>query len=348
MLIYWILFLVPVYFLLARKTGGVNPSATEWRSFGFFLIILIGLRHHVGGDWVTYFEGLEVNRDIPLEELFYTRTEAGYTLIGWFSLALGADIYGVNFICAVIFTVGLLNLCRVQPYPWLAIAVAIPYLVIVVAMGYVRQGTAIGFLMYAFGYLLRGRITVYLILVVLAGSFHKTALIFAAFPLFRPGSGYFKLLLGAVLLAGLAGVSYLVEQAETFLHNYQTMGSEGGLIRVLMNVPPALILFVYWKEWGKRYKDRWLWGLIALLAIICVPLVSVASTAVDRMALYLIPLQLVVWSRFPVLVQGRIQRTSAFLMIIFFYATVQFVWFVFGNFASPGWVPYDNLLFPSF
>ena len=348
MFIYWFLFLVPVYFLLTQNRGVVHTPQLSWRLFGFFLIFLIGLRYQVGGDWGNYLKNLELAKDLQWSELFDTRKEAAYTLLSWFSLALGADIYGVNLICAAIFTIGLINLSRKQPYPWLAIVVAIPYLVIVVGMGYTRQATAIGLLMYGFGYLLRGRITVYLVLVVLAGLFHKTAFVFAAFAFLRPGSGMLKRVLGVGLLAGLAGSAYLVEQAETLMLNYveHTMESGGGQIRVLMNLPPALILFTYWKEWGKKFEDRWLWGLIALLAIVCVPLVSIASTAVDRMALYLIPLQLVVWARFPVLVQGRIPRIFAFLIVIFYYAAVQFVWLVYGTHA-PYWVPYDNLFFPA-
>lgn len=349
MFAYWILFLVPVYLLFARGGGGTRADNLVWRLFGLFLIVLIGLRHQVGGDWFAYLDGLEIVENSTLEELLNARVEVGYNLISQSSQALGASIYGVNLICAAIFTYGLISLSRAQPFPWLAMVVAVPYLVIVVAMGYTRQATAIGLLMLAFGYLLRGRLTAYLVLVVLAGLFHKTALIFAAFPLFRPGGGYFRLVLGVVLLASLTGGAFLVEAAESFMLHYveQNMESGGGQIRVLMNLPPALLVFAYWKEWGEKYKDRWLWGLMALLAIVCVPLVSIASTAVDRMALYLIPLQLIVWARLPALMRGRIQRTSIFLMVIFFYAVVEFIWLVFGTFASH-WIPYDNLLFPSF
>jgi hypothetical protein len=155
--------------------------------------------------------------------------------------------------------------------------------------------------------------------------------------------------LGVGLLVGLIGGAYLLEQANTFKLHYveQTMESGGGQIRVLMNLLPALIFFSYWKKWGQKFDDRWLWGLIAIFAIACVPIVSVASTAVDRMALYLIPLQLVVWARFPVLVQGRINRTFAFLMIAFYYGIVQFTYLVHGTFVA-AWLPYDNILFPSF
>jgi hypothetical protein len=348
MLVYWLLFLVPVYFLLTKFRGGANTFQLQWLLFGFLLILLIGLRYQVGGDWKNYLKGLDVESAIQWNDLFFQR-DPGFTLVSWFSLALGASIYGVNLICAAIFTGGLISLSRTQPYPWLAILVAIPYLIIVVAMGYTRQATAIGFLMYGFKYLERGRVTSYLSFVLMAGMFHKTAFVFLAFALFRPGSGKLRRVLGVGFLIALIGSTYLIEQAQTFMlhYVYETMESEGAMIRVLMNLPPALILIVYWKKWGKNFNDRWLWGLISFFAILCLPLASIASTAVDRMALYFIPLQIVVFARLPVLTQGRIERTSTFILVIFYYAIVQFTWLVFGTHA-PYWLPYDNLLLPSF
>ena len=345
MLFYWLLFLVPVYFLLGKVEGGKRTTLSTWWIFGFSLLVIIGLRHHVGGDWITYLEGLGYESDIEWGNLFSSR-DPGYTLISWLSISLSASIYGVNLICAIIFVGGLINFSRTQPYPWLAILVAIPYLVIMVAMGYTRQATAIGFLMYAFGHLIRGRLVAYLTLVLLASLMHKTAFVFSALLLFRPSSGKLKGVLGIVLLTGLIGGSYLVEQAETFMLHYveQTMESGGALIRVLMNLLPALILFGSWKKWGQIFEDRWLWGVFALLAIACVPVVSLASTAVDRMALYLIPLQLVVWARFPVLVQGYINRKSAFILIALYYAVVQYTYLNYGTYVE-AWQSYDNLLF---
>jgi hypothetical protein len=348
MSIYWVLFFVPVYFLFTKVKGGMHTSLLEWRIFGFFLIILIGLRHQVGGDWYSYLEALEFLNDIQWKDFFSMR-EAGYKLISSFSITLGTSIYGVNFICAIIFTGGLLNLSRAQPYPWLAILVAIPYLIIVVAMGYTRQATAIGFLMYAFGQLVRGRVVAYLALVLMAGSMHSTAFVFAALVMFRPSTSKWKGVLGVGSLVGLLGGTYLLEQAETYMLYYveETMESSGGQIRALMNLLPALIFFAHWKKWGQVFDDRWLWSLIAIFATLCVPLIFVASTAVDRMALYLIPLQLVVWSRFPILVQGSINRTLSFLVITLYYAATQFTYLNYGIFVD-AWIPYDNILFPSF
>lgn len=348
MVIYWFLFLVPVYFLLGKSQGGKNTSNFQWLLFSIFLTILIGLRDYIGADWFTYSLNLEEENELKLDKLFFAK-DPGFTIINWISLSLGAGIYGINLICAFIFTLGLINLSRAQPYPWLAVLVSIPYLVIVVAMGYTRQAAAMGCLMYAFGYLIRGRIVVYLLLIFIAGMIHKTALIFAALALFKPGYGKLIQLLGVILLFGLSGGAYLFEQTDKLILNYvdNNMESSGGQVRVFMNLPPALILFLYWKKWRQNYDDFWLWGILSIIAIALIPLVTMASTAIDRMALYLIPLQIVIWARFPSFMQGKINYKSIFIIIIIYYAIVQFIWLVYAHHAS-AWVPYNNILFNLF
>jgi hypothetical protein len=349
MFIYWMLFLVPVYFLLAKVQNGAKTSRLEWQLFWILLVILIGLRNEVGCDWFAYLEGLVQSKDVEWSEIFLSRQDAGHVLVGWLSMALNTNEFGVNLIYAGIFSFGLIKLSINQPYPWVAVLVAIPYLVIVVAMGYTRQAAAIGFLMYGFTYLVRQRLLTYLLLVLFAGLIHKTAFIFFTFAFFLPGSSKVLTGLGVGLLIGMIAGAYLVEQVDIFVLNYvtYTMDSGGAKIRTLMNLPPAIIFLANWSNWGQKYKDRWLWAIFALMSIVCVPLVFIASTAVDRMALYLIPLQLVVWARFPTLVKGHMGRTSAILLVTIYYALVQFTWLVYGTHAYC-WVPYDNLLLPSF
>jgi hypothetical protein len=343
-LFYWLLFSIPVFMMFSN---GRKEYQSLGVSFGLFLVIIIGLRYQVGGDWYTYLDGMDLYRDISLDDVLLLKFEVGFNILSWVSQQMGASIYGVNFVCAIIFVTGFTKLSNSQPYSWLAATVAVPYLIVVVAMGYTRQAAAIGFLMFSLEYLLKGRIIIYLLMVVLASSFHKTAIIFSALPLLQPGGGWIRFILGLVIVLILGSVTVVIEQAETYYLHYveENMESSGGLIRVLMNLPPALILITNWKKWNEKYDDRWLWACMALLALACIPLVLFASTAVDRMALYLIPLQLVAWSRFPAFIGWNYERS--FFAITLFYATVLLVWISFGNFSS-SWIPYDNLLFPSF
>ncbi|MEO5328901.1 MAG: EpsG family protein [Magnetococcus sp. THC-1_WYH] len=333
--------MIPALHLLMQGKAGRGTSRLTWYVFFVFLVLIIGLRYQVGGDWFTYLEDLNESRERSWSELFDFRKESGYTLINWSSVALGLDIYGINLVCAALFVYGLIKLAKDQPYPWLAIAAATPYLIIVVAMGYTRQAAAIGLLMYSVKYLIDNKVTQYFLVVSLAGLLHKTAFIFMAFSLFRPKSGLKTKMIGGVLLAALLYGTMIVEQAAFLMKVYveETMESEGGQIRVLMNLPAALLLFSFWRKWGRLYRDRWFWSLIALLAIISLFLVAKASTAVDRMAIYFIPLQLVAYSRLPELMKGIINEKLIISSLVVYFFVVQFVWLVFGTHA-PYWVPY--------
>ena len=125
------------------------------------------------------------------------------------------------------------------------------------------------------------------------------------------------------------------------------MKSDGAKIRVAMNLIPSLLLLKYRKEWKKYYNDYRFWFWIALGSIISVGLVSTASTAVDRIALYFIPIQLVVFSRLPYLAKKQVSPVVMKVLIVIGYAVVLFVWM---NFAthSKYWIPYQNLLLQGF
>ena len=86
-----------------------------------------------------------------------------------------------------------------------------------------------------------------------------------------------------------------------------------------------------------------MWLLFALIsvALFGVFLVSPASTAIDRIALYMLPLQLVVFAHLPdVLGEETESDVSVPLLgVLGFYGLVQFVWLNFADHAHL-WLPY--------
>jgi hypothetical protein len=117
--------------------------------------------------------------------------------------------------------------------------------------------------------------------------------------------------------------------------------SEGAAVRIFMNALPAVILLVFRKRFVWSPTERNLWVLMSLAALATVVLlrVSPSSTAVDRVALYLIPIQLYVFSRLPDLWGYRGQKRYWVAAVIMFYTLVQFVWLNYGGHARY-WLPY--------
>ena len=109
-----------------------------------------------------------------------------------------------------------------------------------------------------------------------------------------------------------------------------------------MNVVPAAALLLWRKRFVLPAQDRNLWTIVSLAALAAVVALALSrsSTAVDRVALYMIPLQLFVFSRLPDVLGGGKQVRFWVNAIVAYYALVLFVWLFF-SVHSKYWLPYS-------
>jgi hypothetical protein len=338
--IYWALF---AYFtvgtLLSPKEGQRSTRLTPLLLFGACVTAaLIGFRYKVGADWDTYeffFTWRGGGRNAPAAE------EPGYQAINWIVQQLQLDIWGVNLICGVIFTWGLFRFCLVQADPWLSALIAVPYMVIVVAMGYTRQAVALGVLMAGLASVIRGGSTLrFSVYTAIAALFHRTAVV--ALPIMALSSQRNRSVNTIIGIA--AGVLlydvFLGNAMDKFVQNYIHTGysSSGAGIRLAMNFVAAAILAM--ANYRLRFSEtEWkLWRGFAWASLILLGLlfISPSSTAVDRMSIYVMPLQIAVLSRIPRLWNPA---TVGRLLVVVYLAAVQFVWLNFAQHAN-FWVPY--------
>ena len=345
MITYWFMYLLPAWFAIQSTSRVRQRQLISWLFVAFIFIVLIGFRHYVGGDWYNYLVRFQQVSHVTLDTALGSG-DPGYQFLSWWMAQWEWGIYGVNLIAAIVFMTGLTLFCRQQPRPWLAFSVAVPYLVIVVSMGYTRQAIAIGLFMWAITYLEREKLKYYLALVALAALFHKTAVLMIPLGIFLHGRGHL------IKFVAVAAVAYglwdllLVDYQDELWNSYvdAAIRSEGANIRAFMSLVPSLILLYYWRKWRASFPNFWFWFWIAIGSIIGVMLVGVASTAVDRIALYFIPLQIVVFSRLPYLVSKNVSARTVELGILAGYSAVLFVWL---NYAANAryWVPYQNVIF---
>lgn len=353
MLVYWLMF---AYFafgaLITRPTVGAgrrdnHSNAVDPAPFRPFFIAgaiaavcLVGLRYQVGGDWSSYLAIFNTIQDEALAAALKNGDPA-YQLLNWVVATLGARVWLVNLVSGAIFGWGLYRLCSVQPSPWLAFAVAVPYMVIVVAMGYTRQSIALGVLMAGLAKQSRGGSTLnFALYVAVAACFHKTAaVVYPLLALSGRGSRFVNLLIAlfaSILLYDL----FLGDSMNVLVRNYidTEYSSQGALIRCSMNFLAAILLWIFKDRLGFERHDFAVWRNFGLAAVLFMILLAVlpSSTVVDRLSLYLIPLQIVVLARMALLGSNRLAGTVAVLAYSF---AVQFVWLNFADHARY-WVPY--------
>ncbi len=348
---YWLMLLVPMFAGLSPwKAKGALPRV-QWFLYGLFLIVIIGLRHEVGGDWSNYIENYSWLQSVAFSDLITTKSitdDIGFVIVYWFSLKFLNGIYAANLICASIFIAGLIRVCKKMPIPWLALVLAIPYLVIVVAMGYTRQAAAIGFIMWGLVDLMKGESLKFYVMIFLGLLFHKTALFMLPVGfLYGNTIRNLKDFLLFMLFFGMAFFALLADRISHLVHYYVTdtggMESSGAIIRVMMNVVSASVFLYFRKASSEKYSDTRLWTIFSVVSLVMLPLAFIISTTIDRMALYFIPMQLVIFSRTPLFIINSYNRTLFILSILFLYCAALFVWLNFGNFSSH-WQPYQNLL----
>lgn len=340
---YWLMFLIPAWAVL--MPGRLKPSQAwvPWAFVFFVFTLMMGLRYEVGGDWLNY---LPLFRETAAREFLdvMERGDPGYYGLNWVVAHLGGSIYHVNLVCAAVMMWGTVVFCRDQPNPWLALLAAVPYMLIVVGMGYTRQAVALGFALLGLAALGNKRMRPFVIWIAIGATFHKSAVLLL--PIAALAASRNRLLNAAIIGATTWLLYYLLlaDSSEQLWQNYveAEYQSQGGMIRVLMNVIPAALLVLFRKRLVPDPAERKLWLWMAVFAFGCLPLVSLASTAVDRVALYLIPIQLFVFSRIPRLANTVQTRTPLVVGVIGYYAAVLFVWLNFATHAF-AWVPYQMM-----
>jgi len=222
-----------------------------------------------------------------------------------------------------------------------------------VAMGFSRQGVAIGLELLALLALERDRLLQFLVWLGLASTYHASALTMLVLPIatIQRSLGRLTGLLRLLLLAG-AGYGLFSVILSGSVESYQEAyleaqyQSQGALIRVVLCLLPALIFLWKRHEFPIAPQQRSTYTLMSWLAVAAgIGLVlSPSSTAVDRVALYLIPLQIFVGSYLPLIrMQGLSTVFWRQLLVLFSFAVLS-VWLFFAAHAS-AWIPYRNFLF---
>ena len=348
MLVYWFPFVLSLFMTLytnnkKEKKKFLNYSFS-WKLLFVSLVLMIGLRYEIGGDWSTYNTQIDNIKNIDLIDGLIKYRGQFYQFFNLLGKKWG-DIYLVNTICAFIFTIGLLSFCRTQPRPWLAVLVSVPYLVTVVAMGYTRQSVAIGFVMLALAALSDGHVYRYIFWVLIGATFHKTAIIILPLVIFFSEKQIiirlFIVIIISLIFYGLIFEDFMSAFIKIYLQN--PVQSDGTIIRILMNILPSLIFLIYIRRFNLSlpHKNFWIWFVLSGLSLSGLLLFLESSTAIDRMALYWLPLQIFIWSRIPDALSNSADSKFIWIMFISLYSgSILLTWLLFASHAYM-WIPYN-------
>ena len=345
MWIYWLLFCVPA-------AAGLFPARFDETSRKIIiaisavaLIVVIGLRDGVGADWTGYVSVVTTNSMLSFGDNVLQR-EPGFGLLIWLSNEFNWGVYGLDFFCACIFVAGLIPFCRRQPNFWQALALATPVLIVQVAMGAMRESIAIGILFFAYNAFAERKVIRYIFLVLLATSFHTSAILLLCIAPFTRGSLLNPYSIAFAVVFFAAAFAYMMRSPDYQISRYADLNPEapGALPRLVFTFVAAVIFLFMRRRWNTLYDDGGLFLMLSIGALLMAPLVFVFPAAVDRLNQYLTPMQIAVFARLPSLFDLRL-KTIVPVATYALYAFAFAVWMNFSWIAKLAWLPYRSVLF---
>lgn len=310
-----------------------------------FLLVFIGLRDEIGGDWYPYLEYYHRFKQLSLLEAVLIN-DIGYDLINWIVSQYDGSIYLVNYICALLFLIPLFIFCNNRKYFLISILISFPYLITVVSMGYVRQAVALGLFILGLSVLeskkINFKFVIFTSLIIIAFTFHKSAIILFTFIFFYKFSNLLKIISLVILL-----VSLILLINFNFFENIYTnyvvspMSSRGTFLRISLNSIPAVGLIFFYRY----FKNDPLSGIflcISLITIISIFFINYASTLIDRISLYFMLLQVYFWPKFISLNQKQM-RIFFYIFVLTLYFIYLLIWFNYSD-HTEFWTPYKSIL----
>ena len=106
MIIYWILFLIPLTISVLPDKLNIKLNNQLILLYGIICTLFIGFRYQIGGDWGIYDNWARLINTIDFISVF-NMFSPGYNMMVWISVNLGFGVLLSNIICALLFIIGL-------------------------------------------------------------------------------------------------------------------------------------------------------------------------------------------------------------------------------------------------
>lgn len=332
--------------LVALVIHGLNKhkviQSVLYFYFLFFLIIFIGLRFEIGGDWKAY---LDWQKDIEGYSIYqsFVLPSPVYSLINILSGNFGG-IYFVNLCCAAICVLGLHIFSLTSDHPKFVFFSLIPFIIFIFSMGFVRQSLALSFVL-----MVHNRNTfIYIFGAFLAILSHASVIIILPiYYLFRRDMSFGRVL-PAVFFITICVVIF--HDQLYFYYKYyvttQEYSSRGVFYRLLPMII-ILIFFVLRHLYIRSSNSTYVFEAIICIFLPMLFLLLVAigghSTPADRMFYYVLPLVALYIANSNTLFNLNVIIKARSIFLVSNYALF-FMWIPLSDHVKY-WVPYKNAIF---
>jgi hypothetical protein len=325
----WIYYsLIVVLFVLSWNERRINSTSKTFILAIAFLFLFIGFRYAVGCDYFGYKIHFLMQEPSGFAEYIRSVDPFYWLLIDLINYA-GLPYEAVNIVTAAIFFAGFAAFALRFPNPIGVLAFSFPLLIFAIPMSATRQAIATGFVLFALANILRQRKWRAVALVILAGQFHGSALIFLGFipVVFWGGTTKAWLYSSPLLALGLL----ILSRSELFsIASSRYIEGEndaaGAVYRTFVLFAfGAFFQLVLRRKWAAEMPESSsMVNAASIIMILLFPASFLVPTISDRLGYYLGVLMAVIAAHVPRL---RVQNADmAFLLMITFLIVFFVVW----------------------
>lgn len=342
-----------IYLILALSHAFVRSESMQrllLLTGAVFLTVFVGTRDYVGCDFETYLWRFVGYSTYSFENYGAHTSDIGFTILNYLVIWLGLDFVWMQMACAAIFFFCVTVFAFRRENPLGLLALLFPILVVQLAMSGIRQATAAAILLLAWNAFVDKRRIAVLGWVLLAGTFHSTAILFLPMVLLvgRRFSAW-KLLLASIAVAPLA-LLFAGEQVDLYQKRYieGDVQSFGAIFRLGLIVITAAFFEVYRSKFEKMYpNDYEIMRAFSIFSFGLIAVFFISTLVAHRLSYYVTPIQLLILMRLPMVMKGDGHRFSSFVNSAPYlvYMTYIIVWFGTSKHADYCYIPYDSYIF---
>ncbi len=329
-MVYYLLFSSLIFASYLRKFG---PEIERFL-YTFFistLFIFCAYRYEVGCDWLTYQEIFLYDNAVYFFRAGGT-LEWGYNLLMIALKNLGFGFLAFNVCISLIFFAGLNALAQRNINPLFFLALAFPIIIIQLPMSGLRQAAAFGFLCFSFLGFIDRKTFKFLIYIVLAASFHSSAIIFLLMTpfiwlRFSMKNIFFMGILALPVLVLIYNSSYGALAISRYVDG--DLSAFGAYFRVAILFLIGLYFIIFMRaDWEVNFPRDYQFVLIGAIGMISLFLfiLPVSTVIADRVGFYLWIPALVILARIQN-IEGRYRQLlviscfAAFFFMFLFWST---------------------------
>ena len=322
--------------------------------FIFLLFILVSLflgfrSIEIGPDWFSYKELFQNQINFPFIHSI-TIGDPAYFGLTWIVRRFTDDILYVNIPMAFITMYFYYMFCKFQKYSAFSFFIGLPFLILFI-INFPRQAAAMTIIAYSMKYILVGSKKEYLLFILLATLFHKTAIVFLV--LLVDDLEKFKL--RNILLLGIAMISFFLLFVSKYLSGYVLnfstyMQSSAAHLKGMIYLLPAATYLIFYKQikYEMSLEETFIIKRLAMIIIFSYFLIFLHPflyNAMDRLFIYFFTIEVLIFENYLIRSIKGNQILMYMSMIIVYKFVLFFVWLFLGN-KSTFFLPFKFYTLP--